>query len=269
LHLNESGTDFCHLQAALEGIHTQVPFVERRARANGHKRDPAVELLEVIEELNEREAELNAAVGIAKMLLEKMMTAQESVRGAAEQFEEAECKVKELERELKAERQSNEASVIEKRSLGGTMEALEQHVAELTLENKDLQKKVAAYKAKTKGLTEAHKEQLAQEIETIALEKEACQSELESNNYTERLISLEKQLDEGRAAQSKLEGTLHLTEDQHAKTKAKLLKAQDKARHLDDELGLKQSQEEELQGQVQDLEHRLTLLKLENDRPKE
>lgn len=179
---SDYGVDLTHLKVALDNIQlqVQVPFLERRARSNKHHKDYAAELLEVIEELNERESELNAAVGIAKMLLEKMTVAQDTVKATYEDLEHTDHRARMLEDELTILRSSHEALEKENSSLSHTIEALEHHVAELAQDNADLTEKVVLYKAKAKTLTKAHKEQLEQEVELIAAEKEAHRNELAS-----------------------------------------------------------------------------------------
>jgi chromosome segregation ATPase len=67
-----------------------VPFLERRGREHCHKRSAMgtfhlEELREAVETLNERERELLAAIGIAKMLLEK---GQKTINSLAQMREE-------------------------------------------------------------------------------------------------------------------------------------------------------------------------------------
>ena len=65
--------DSQQLRALLNSISAQlsIPFLERRGRGNLHKQKPVEELQDAIAELCEKERELSAAVGIAKMLLDK------------------------------------------------------------------------------------------------------------------------------------------------------------------------------------------------------
>jgi DNA repair exonuclease SbcCD ATPase subunit len=65
--------DSHRLQSVLDSITSDLtmPFLERRARSKSHKKTTLEELNAVIQELTERERELQAAVGIAKMLLER------------------------------------------------------------------------------------------------------------------------------------------------------------------------------------------------------
>ena len=71
-HSNED-VDSQQLRALLTSISAQltIPFLERRGRGNLHKQKPVEELQDTIAELCEKERELTAAVGIAKMLLDK------------------------------------------------------------------------------------------------------------------------------------------------------------------------------------------------------
>lgn len=66
------------LRSLLNSISNQlsVPFLERRARNQSHKVKPVEELQDAVNELCEKERELSAAVGIAKMLLDKNDTLQ-------------------------------------------------------------------------------------------------------------------------------------------------------------------------------------------------
>lgn len=59
------------LRAVLEKISSElsVPFLEDRGRWQIHKEDPLEELANAVGELTQRERELNAAVGIAHILL--------------------------------------------------------------------------------------------------------------------------------------------------------------------------------------------------------
>ena len=61
------------LRLLLETIASQltVPFLERRSRNKSHRLNPVEELQDTVAELVEKERELTAAVGIAKMLLDK------------------------------------------------------------------------------------------------------------------------------------------------------------------------------------------------------
>jgi len=70
-----------------------VPFLERRGREHCHKRSAmgnfhSEELRDAVETLNERERELLAAIGIAKMLLEK---GQKTLTSLAQMREEQDC----------------------------------------------------------------------------------------------------------------------------------------------------------------------------------
>jgi hypothetical protein len=61
------------LRNALDQISSDltIPFLEKRARAKSHKNNPLEELSVVIQELTGRERELQAAIGISKMLLDR------------------------------------------------------------------------------------------------------------------------------------------------------------------------------------------------------
>jgi hypothetical protein len=70
---SEQEMDSQKLRIALDLIITElsVPFLEKRARSKSHKKTPIEELNAVIQELTGREKELQAATGIAKMLLDR------------------------------------------------------------------------------------------------------------------------------------------------------------------------------------------------------
>ncbi|OMJ90250.1 hypothetical protein SteCoe_7454 [Stentor coeruleus] len=70
---SDTELDTHRLQNVLDTITSEltIPFLERRARAKSHKKNPLEELNYVIQELTNRERELQAAVGIAKMLIER------------------------------------------------------------------------------------------------------------------------------------------------------------------------------------------------------
>ena len=70
---SDADIDSHNLRNALDMISSDlaVPFLEKRARSKTHKKNPLDELNAVIQELTGRERELQAAVGIAKMLLDR------------------------------------------------------------------------------------------------------------------------------------------------------------------------------------------------------
>lgn len=70
---SDTDLDTHRLQSVLDSITSELtmPFLERRARSKSHKKDALEELNFVIQELTGRERELQAAVGIAQMLLER------------------------------------------------------------------------------------------------------------------------------------------------------------------------------------------------------
>jgi chromosome segregation ATPase len=177
---SEFGVDLTHLKVALDHIQSQVqvPLMERRAKRR--KTDPAVELLEVIQELTERESELNAAVGIAKMLMDKMKVAQETVQYLSEEIVISENRANEFESDFYALRKEHEVLGKENTAASQANEALELLVAELTTENADLVKQVASFQVETKSNSQAHQERLAQELEAVVGEKAALKADLES-----------------------------------------------------------------------------------------
>lgn len=70
---SEADIDSHKLRSALDLISSEleVPFLEKRAKSKMHKKTPIEELNVVIQEISTREKELQAAVGIAKMLLDR------------------------------------------------------------------------------------------------------------------------------------------------------------------------------------------------------
>lgn len=174
--------DLLNLKLALDHIQSQVqvPYSERRRKAKGLKLDPDKELLEVIEELNGRETELNAAVGIAKMLMEKMNYAQENVKYIYGELELAESRNRILEADLETLRQTHEATEKENAANLKGLEALELQMTELVQENAGLLKKAVQRKSKAKTKTLATREAVAIELDAIVAEKEAAQADLES-----------------------------------------------------------------------------------------
>ena len=70
---SDTDLDTHRLQSVLDTISNELtmPFLERRARSKSHKKTPLEELNFVIQELTGRERELQAAVGIARMLIER------------------------------------------------------------------------------------------------------------------------------------------------------------------------------------------------------
>lgn len=266
---SDFGVDLNHLKIALDHIQSQVavPFVERRKKASKlEQRDAAAELEDVIEELNERESELNAAVGIAKMLMNKMTLAQESVKYIDEELELTESKCRILENDLDSLRQTHEMTEKENSANSKALEAMELHAAELTQENAKLQKKALALKTKTKTRTEAQREQLAQELEAIVAEKEAVEADLESKAYTERLNAAEKQVEDAEAIHSKLEERLQKSEDQHEIYRAEIEKLQGKIRTTEEEVAMKQDQVNTHLGKIKILETKLTSVNKEKSR---
>ena len=70
---SDTDVDSHNLRNALNVISADLatPFLEKRARTKSHKNNPIEELNAVIQELTGRERELQAAVGISKMLLDR------------------------------------------------------------------------------------------------------------------------------------------------------------------------------------------------------
>ena len=70
---SEADIDSHRLRSALDQMkkELEIPFLEKRAKSKQHKNTPLEELNAVIQEITNREKELQAAVGIASMLLDK------------------------------------------------------------------------------------------------------------------------------------------------------------------------------------------------------
>lgn len=70
--MERTNIDTHHLRQVLDQFSAELEtgFLERRADAHAHKDDLFEELAEVIKEVTDREKQLQAAVGIARMLLD-------------------------------------------------------------------------------------------------------------------------------------------------------------------------------------------------------
>lgn len=93
--------DSYQLRKVLESISNQltVPFLEKRGRNNMHKNNPLDELRDVIQELTERERELQACIGIAKMLLDN----NDTIHSKLKEYKEKNSKQKEKTRQISFE----------------------------------------------------------------------------------------------------------------------------------------------------------------------
>jgi chromosome segregation ATPase len=220
----------------------------------------------VIEEINERESELNAAVGIAKMLMNKMTMAQDAAKYMDSDLEKAEFKIRALEGEVEKLMQMYETAEKENAATSKALEDLEQNTSELNQENKALQRKLVASKAKVKAKELAKRELLVQELDTVTAEKDALEEEFESKDYTERLNVTEKQLEEAEAGNARLEVRLQKAEDQHEVYRGEIEKLQMKVRLTEEEVGMKQDQVNLHLGKIKTLENKLTSVNREKDR---
>ncbi|CAG9334974.1 unnamed protein product [Blepharisma stoltei] len=77
-------------------IQLEIPFLERRGRNKQHKHDPIEELREVIQETSERERELQACIGIARVLIDNNEKSILKINKQREEKEKDQEKIKDL-----------------------------------------------------------------------------------------------------------------------------------------------------------------------------
>ena len=117
-----------------------VPYLEKRARTSSHKSNALEELSDVIQEVSQRERELQAAAGIASMLLDNneiLHEKTETLKGKLKNNKEKSKILKERMKELKFEAFEQEKSKVEE---------AQDAVIQLTNENENLLRRLNTLK---------------------------------------------------------------------------------------------------------------------------
>lgn len=136
--ISENDLDSQNLRGALDLIIADltIPFLEKRARNKAHKKTPLEELNAVIEELTGREKELQAAVGIAKMLLDRNDALNDKRKQLLSKVLKWKGKCKNREREIETLKESLYTLDDKYQQLSNTMVKCEEDQIHLLAENK-------------------------------------------------------------------------------------------------------------------------------------
>lgn len=183
--------DHAGLRSVLHNLTRElsVPFLERRGRTNIHKPNPVEELADIISELSDRERELQAAVGIANLLIDNNEAMKELYAEQTQKSSKTGLSfVNEITNLRKTLVKKSELFEQENDALMQT----EQKLIELSRENRRLLQQLE----KLKTLPELHAETVENHQETIDLlysQHETKYIDLK-NNVTElkRLLTQEK-----------------------------------------------------------------------------
>lgn len=173
----ELNLDEDHLVTVLDQLtkDLNVPFLERRGRDHRHKRSAVgenyvEELRDAVEQLNERERELLAAVGISKMLLEKCKQAVEACKEAVDKQDLLERLLKTHKQEINILRDELQASEAKCQSLGLMLVESEAAVEKLTGTAQHYQQ---YFKARAATHTDDYKE-LVEDVKDLYEERQAA-----------------------------------------------------------------------------------------------
>ena len=186
------------LQAALDTLSGKLALPYLSRRSGTMQCDPIQELASVLEELNARERELQAAIGISKFLLERgkeLKGRKEYYAGRSVHLEEQQAN---FQNELQAIRRDWQEEREKREELAREIASLELQVTHLSSENRDLKEQIY-YKA-----PERHSANY--EVTEIQLcEARDQNNELRRNPHTGLNEALQRRLNEVESANMQLE----------------------------------------------------------------
>lgn len=236
-----------------------VPFLERRGREHCHKRSAvgtfhSEELRDAVETLNERERELLAAVGIAKMLLEKGQKTLTSLEQIREEQNFLEQTVYGYKQEIALYREQLRTEQDKNETLSRTLSETEANVEQLRSVKLHYEQ---FFKARG-GIQTSNLQEKQWEEAKEALELR--QKLLESRNF-----AFERDVKELQSQISSLESSLNLQTKDNAQLRQELANALHKSSGLERELADSRAELRAVQEdcKAKDLESRVTRQHLE------
>lgn len=115
------------------------PFVEKRIESGSNKKDPLGnyyldELTDVINQLNMRERDLQAAIGIAKLLLDNTITLKNTNEDLQQEIEDLESQLRTTKQEMKYLKESLMMTEEQFDRTSSNLRAAEEQISTLTQE---------------------------------------------------------------------------------------------------------------------------------------
>jgi myosin heavy subunit len=230
---SEADIDSHRLKAALDQIKNEleVPFLEKRAKSKKHKNTPLEELNSVIQEITNREKELQAAVGIALMLLEKTDDLNIKRKKLYNKKHVYKARVQHKDKELESFKESIGSLEEKYQKVKDTLCKAEDDNLRLTAENKRLSYEAAMMK-------EFNASNSSDNYENEIFELKAQYNEqyeyLKSKKYAETKTELEKEFKAKEEQFLKLEKDKACIEELNEKLKRETFKQHKKIKELDE-----------------------------------
>ena len=218
-----SSVDHLHLRKMLDSISVQLnlPFLERRGKNHQHREDPISELEDVIQELTEREKELQAAVGIAKMLLENNEQLYNDYLDVYQSLEDQKGKNQHLTYQVESLSNNLDQHESKHQEINKALITAEEQVLILTAENRRLSQQVN----RPKETTDSQKDSVEE------LKKEFQEQFKQITKYK---VDLERQVKKLQEDKSKLEASNSSYQEDTLKLKSKQEKLETKNKELED-----------------------------------
>jgi len=217
------------LSGMLESIAAQLSqsYLERKSKE--HKEDPLQELQDAIQEITDREKELNAAVGIAKLLLENNQSLKNQQQNYTHRLESAQNENHRLQKQIQDLKSNWELSEQKCEDINSALVTAEEQVLVLDSENRKLKKEISTLRELPETQAsqikeyELHVESLKEEFHAQFREVKKTNYELERErkNLLESKNSLQDQLDQVKNQVASLEN-----EKQRSSQKIKELETQ-------------------------------------------
>ncbi|CAG9311262.1 unnamed protein product [Blepharisma stoltei] len=221
------------LRSVLGSISNQliVPFLERRGRSNMHKDNPLDELRDVIQELTERERELQACIGIATMLLDNNDTLNSRLKEYKLKKAIQKDKARLLNIEINRYKEELLTSEEKYEQVNGALIKCEEQLLIITAENK----RVLNESCKLKELPD-----------TLMISVKNYESEIE-----ELKLSFRKQLDEMHRTKFELERKLKRSFEEKNKMENQLQEVKEEYEKLDKKHCICMQKLKDLEGELE------------------
>jgi chromosome segregation ATPase len=275
MKINSDGQDSEELRNLLKSITQELShsFIERRSKNKTHKSNPLDELSDAISELNNREKDLQAAVGIALMLLDNKENLESKIHNCKNKILQLKDKCLHLTIENKSMKESlitlEEKNDEIKKTLTETEEAMLITSKELQIA---LREKLSANSdIKSEAEINEIKKELTQNLENLenkikALEKENKKCIENKNTVQNELIKLKedhaKLISDHQQTISKLQEFKKKAKD----TEIKLEECKKSKEIFEDQLKVANSNCERLKVNSERLEEEILLFNTQNSR---
>lgn len=266
-NFNEINPDSEYLRSILKSITRELEynFLEKRSRNKNHRSELIEELNDAVMELSSREKDLQAAVGIALMLLDnndkllcKILKSKEKLLQETLEKDQLGLEIANLREKIKALEDKNKDI---NEDLAKAEQIIHKNVREL---NRIILEKTKSSDKTAENDLESAKKELNENIESLQFEIQVL--EKANRKYTENCSKLETQLknlsQDYQTLDSKHETaskSLKKAKDQLSKTENELFTLENKYASLESELKLFCSYNKKLKLQVESLEEELSI----------